>query len=383
AQVSLDNNDEDENPYTITVEGDAYGTSTAEPDIILKQDSNEIQNGGSYDFGTVQVGYQSAPVSFSIENTGTEDLQIESAGLTGGDTGDFQVDTSELSSTLAPGSSTSFSVTFVPQANGPRSADFTIRSNDPDEDPYSFSLSGTGSSTGVCDINVKQGSTNIPSGTGTYDFGTVEVNSFATATFTIENTGTADLSIGEISLTSGDTGQFSIDTSSMDTTVQPGGRTYFDISFAPTSSGSKSSTVSIKNNDPDENPYTFTVEGSGSSSPVPDINLRVEQTSYPSGSSYDFGSVQVGSSSKVLFYIENEGTEDLEITNILLTKGDRSDFSLDLSSTSYTISPGGSTSFKAVFTPQAAGERGRNLDINNNDSDENPYKLELTGFGVK
>jgi hypothetical protein len=45
---------------------------------------------------------------------------------------------------LAPGTSTTFKVTFKPAAKGKRVAALAIASNDPDEDPFGIKLSGEG-----------------------------------------------------------------------------------------------------------------------------------------------------------------------------------------------------------------------------------------------
>ena len=46
--------------------------------------------------------------------------------------------------TLAPGASTTFTVTFTPSAVGPRTAAIHIASNDSDENPFDIALTGTG-----------------------------------------------------------------------------------------------------------------------------------------------------------------------------------------------------------------------------------------------
>lgn len=82
--------------------------------------------------------------SFTIKNHGTALL----TGLTvvktaEGTPGDFAVG-SPGSSTLAPGATATFTVTFTPSALGVRTAQLQIASNDPDESPFRISLEGTG-----------------------------------------------------------------------------------------------------------------------------------------------------------------------------------------------------------------------------------------------
>lgn len=58
---------------------------------------------------------------------------------------DFSLVTPAATS-LAPGQSTTFTLTFLPSAAGNRQAMFSIASNDPDENPFYLLLSGNGTS---------------------------------------------------------------------------------------------------------------------------------------------------------------------------------------------------------------------------------------------
>jgi len=113
--------------------------------------------------------------------------------------------------------------------------------------------------------------------------------------------------------------------------------------------------------------------------PEPDINLKQSGNDVPIGGlGHDFSYIQIGtSSSPATFTIKNLGTDDLNITNILLTADDP-DFTVDLSSTVFTIPPSGITTFYVTFTPQGYG-RYRNLVINSNDPNVSLYNLRLEG----
>ena len=114
----------------------------------------------------------------------------------------------------------------------------------------------------VPEINLKQDMTNIADG-GSYDFGSHEVDTDTDVTFTTENTGTVNLTLGTpISLGGADAGQFSI-RQQPSSPVLPSGNTTFIVRFTPTSAGSKTASLSISNNDADENPYNFTITAVG------------------------------------------------------------------------------------------------------------------------
>ncbi|MCF8409579.1 MAG: hypothetical protein K9G36_11465 [Crocinitomicaceae bacterium] len=116
------------------------------------------------------------------------------------------------------------------------------------------------------EINIKQSSTNLVSGSGSFSLGTVTTGSSSSATtFTIENTGTATLNITgtpKVAI-SGHTSDFTIDETSTSATISASGSTTFTVTFSPTTTGARSATISIANDDSNENPYTFTVTGTG------------------------------------------------------------------------------------------------------------------------
>lgn len=93
------------------------------------------------DFGTVVAG-SSRSLTFVIRNRGTIDLtDLEVTKALNGTPGDFTLAT-PLPATLAPGSATTFSVTFAPLAAGARTATLLIANNDPDENPFDIRLAG-------------------------------------------------------------------------------------------------------------------------------------------------------------------------------------------------------------------------------------------------
>ena len=96
-----------------------------------------------------------------------------------------------------------------------------------------------------------------------YNFGNVQVGSSSAAqTFTVSNTGTANLVIGTIILTGTNANQFSkLNDNCSGQTLAPSGSCTVQVKFSPTSLGSKSATLSIPSNDPDENPLNVSLSG--------------------------------------------------------------------------------------------------------------------------
>ena len=101
---------------------------------------------------------------------------------------------------------------------------------------------------------------NIPDG-GSKAFGTVINGANTTQTFTIKNTGSADLT-GLTYILTGST-DFSVTASPTAPVSGPSGTTTFTVQFAPTSTGLKNASIAIANNDSDENPFDINLSGTG------------------------------------------------------------------------------------------------------------------------
>jgi endo-1,4-beta-D-glucanase Y len=116
---------------------------------------------------------------------------------------------------------------------------------------------------------------------------------------------------------------------------------------------------------------------------APEINVRQNTTDIPTAGSFAMGTVNVGSSSTTIaFTIQNNGTGDLLLSGapkIAIAGANPGDFVIDQTTTIGTVSAVSSTTFTVTFTPTAGGARSATLSIANNDSNENPYIINLTG----
>jgi hypothetical protein len=105
----------------------------------------------------------------------------------------------------------------------------------------------------------------MPSTADHTDFGGVALGRAITRTFTISNTGTADLTLTgtpAVSLTGIGAGDFNM-VAQPDTPVGSNTTTTFRVRFTPSVTGTRVATVTIANNDRDENPYDFVIQGLG------------------------------------------------------------------------------------------------------------------------
>ena len=96
---------------------------------------------------------------------------------------------------------------------------------------------------------------------GTFDFGAQLLGSNVTRSFTIQNAGTADLNVVNVSLSG--TGEFSLDLPGTLSTILSGDTTTFTVTFSPTAEGVQTTTVLIDSNDTDENPFEIQITANG------------------------------------------------------------------------------------------------------------------------
>lgn len=114
-----------------------------------------------------------------------------------------------------------------------------------------------------------------PAGTDLADgagqpFGTVNVGSTASLNFTIKNTGSGALTLSgspKVAIDGPDAAAFTV-TAQPASPIAAGGNSTFTVRFAPASSGAKTATLHIANNDPDEAPFDIALTGTGNARPV-------------------------------------------------------------------------------------------------------------------
>jgi hypothetical protein len=115
------------------------------PHLEVQQPADTVLAGSppTVDFGARNQGESAAKV-FTLKNTGLSPLTIGGAITVGGHAGDFTVNTAGMDSTVAPGTTTTLTVTFTPTIPGARASTLRISSNDPDRTVYDIAVSGTG-----------------------------------------------------------------------------------------------------------------------------------------------------------------------------------------------------------------------------------------------
>ena len=117
------------------------------------------------------------------------------------------------------------------------------------------------------DANVQGNSMNIADGDATpgpgnddTDFGNVTVGNNLVRTFTLQNTGTADLSVSSIM---SNNALFTIGALTPASPIPMGMSATFTVTFSPVAVGVQNATITINNNDCDEGVYDFAITGMG------------------------------------------------------------------------------------------------------------------------
>ena len=219
------NSDKTSGTYTIA----ASGVGTAVPTKI-------IGLSGNLAFGNVTVNTTQFTI-LTISNTGNTALTVSSITYPSGFSGPW-------SGTIPAGGSQPVTATFVPTAVQSYGGTVTVNS-DKTSGTYTIAASGVG-------IAVP---TKIIGLSGNLAFGNVTVNTTATATLTIANTGNTALTVSSISYPSGFSGTWS-------GTIAGGGSQPVTVTFAPTVAQSYSGTVTV-NSDKTSGTNTIDVSGMG------------------------------------------------------------------------------------------------------------------------
>lgn len=223
------------------------------------------------DFGEVDVSSGHVDHTFRIRNLGDATLNLTNAPPImkfGDHHSDFNVVAGGDDFTIAPGGYEDFTIRFDPSDLGLRSATITIGNDDSDEDPYNFAIQGTGAYPEMDvygnNVEIADGDT-TPSMLDHTDFGPVLVDGGSVdRTFRIWNHGVGTLNytyappIFVIPNT-----QFNIVAGGNDSSLPPGEYEDFTVRFNPSGTGIYSATIQMGNNDSDEDPYNFTIQGWG------------------------------------------------------------------------------------------------------------------------
>jgi hypothetical protein len=298
-------------------------------------------------FGNVGVN-KTATQSFTITNAGTATVNLGQSSITG--TG-FTIASGSLAGPVGVGQSVTVQIQFAPLTAAAASGSFTMVS-DASNSPFSVALSGTGTQPGLA------------SAPAALSFGNVGVKSSGSATVTLSNTGSANVTIAQASVSG--TG-FTIGGLTAGQVIQPGQSMNFTAQFSPTSAGSVSGSISVSSNAPNS-PMTIAVTGTGTQ---PGLGS--------SPATISFGNVPVGTNGTASVSLSNTGTANVTISQASATG---TGFTISGLAAGLTIQPGQNANFTAQFTPTSTGNASGSISVSSN-APNSPMTISVTGSGTQ
>ena len=342
---------------------------------VSSSESGAVADGGTDAQGVEPAG-TAKTVTYTVNNTGLSDLLVGPATSSGLNNVTIGSIGAPASTTVAPGGSTTFTVTYTPTIDGAFSFDLSFANNDGNENPYDITVSGT--ATGDAEIDVSSSEGGAVADGGTDAQGTEPAGTAKTVTYTVNNTGLSNLTLG----TATSSGLNNVTIGSIgapgSTSVAPGGSTTFTVTYTPTIAAAFSFDLSFANNDGNENPYDITVSGTATG----DAEIAVsssESGAVADGGTDAQGTEPAGTAKTVTYTVNNTGLSNLTLGTA--TSSGLNNVTIGSIGTpgSTSVAPGGSTTFTVTYTPTIAAAFSFDLSFANNDGNENPYDITVSG----
>ena len=229
------------------------------------------------------------------------------------------------------------------------------------------------------DISVEDQELNdLSSGSSEVKWLSPEIGTPLTQVFTIRNAGAATLDGLNASLSGPGAARFSLGSLGANSLL-PGSQMVLNVTFTPDSTIPASAILQITSNDLDESPFLVNLEGTL----PPEIAVEQPQgNDLSSGASSDWGQVILGTPVMRFFTVRNTGSDTLNLGSITVTRPQSGDYEFFAAATAPSLPSSGQTTIRISFTPSAVGTRDAVLNIPNNDPNESPFILNLSGMGV-
>lgn len=318
--ISIVSND----PTNPTMNVPLTGTGSAAPTGQLSASPTSLS------FGSVAIG-NNPTQQVAVTNTGNAAVQISKITPSGAG---FAVSGLTAPATLNPSDTATLSVSFTPAATGSVTGSIVITSN-ANGSPLTIALSGTGAQAG---LNVAPTS---------FNFGSVVEGQTKSQSFTITNTGSAALTIAQMSANGTD---FSISGLNTPATIDAGKTATFTALFAPTASGSLAGSVLISSNAPNS-PNAVALSGTGVAAT---LTLSANPTSV------SFTGINVGSSTSKSVTIANTGNTSLTVSQVSVNAKDFTETGI---STPLSLNAGQSAAMNISFAPTASEQISGNITV--------------------
>ncbi|WP_161571126.1 beta strand repeat-containing protein [Granulicella sibirica] len=312
----------------------------------------------SLNFGSQGLNTKSAPLTFSVTNTGSANLTITRVAST--NTAEFAIASDACTGkTIASGSNCLVSVTFDPNAGSTQTASIQVTDNATGS-PQALSV--TGLSVGIPQATFSPTSLTFSSqGVGTTS---------AAQTITLSNPGTDTLNISSVAITGTNATDFK-QTNTCGTSIAAKANCAISITFDPAAVGSRSASLSVTDN-------ANNTAGSVQTAALTGTGTGVQKISF-SPASLTFPSTNIGASSATqTITVSNPGSAALTISGITVTP--TGDYTQTNACTS-SLAAGSTCAITVTFKPSASGTRTASISVADG-ATGSPQTVALTGTGV-
>jgi len=386
------------NPALVEVSPGGVEIETSGNGVLIENDDATPSAGDHTDFGQAVQGGASLTRTFTVRNMGTAALTTSQLMVPAG----YTV-TEDLSASIAAGEQDTFTVELSTTAAGTFAGQISFNTNDDDENPFNFSITG--------EVEATEGSLLV--GVGSHgllaDTADQQIELFVTGGANVAGLNfnaqvadgesgpiisDVDLETGTI-LAGNNTGQtdngsndrqkfFSITTSNgtvaaeglfATLTVDTSG--IFDGEFDLTLTDVLGS-LDTEFLDASAQVIPATISAGDLHIVAPEVSVTMGGDEITDGQSdsIDFGSVVAGeSSSEVTFTVTNEGDADLTLGDLTLPSG----FEV-VEGLAGALAPAASDTFTVRWTPSGIGEKSGSITFNTNDSDESVFDFPVEGL---
>ncbi|MDB6080059.1 MAG: hypothetical protein JWO82_3806 [Akkermansiaceae bacterium] len=233
--------------------------------VTLMLNGGSVPYGSSLDQGTGEVGVLRSVSNFFLRNLDPVALPLASVGVTGGDTGDFEVtgwDGSPLPEGRLDSSGIPLAVAFTPRGGGLRSTTLRVVSADPAQGEFSVQLTGTGLLLPSLEFYAGKGAVLKPVGGVAEIFPLIPAGGKRVVkSYTVRNAGSADLTGLALSFSGMNAADFTA--GALPESLAPGESASFDVTFMPGLGGARRAKLRLVSNDQDRPEVTLDLVGQG------------------------------------------------------------------------------------------------------------------------
>ena len=302
-------------------------------------------NARSINFGNVPVG-KTQTHSVTVSNPGLGTMTITKASIVGSG---FAITGPSMPLVLAPKKTASIGVSFTPAASGTETGIISLTGSTRIRPVTTSNRRGREVPVSGASTTVSTTFTISLSGVGTISgqlavspaalaLGKVRIGASQTQSVTLANSGTSTVTVKQATVTGRG---FKMSGLSFPTTLSPGQKKTFSVTFTPQSAGSSTGSVAVTSDAP--NPVV--------SVPVSGVAVG-SNTLTSSPSSISFGSLPVNSTNTLSETLTNTGSSTVTVSQASVSG---TGFRVTGLSLPLTLAAGQSFTFGAVFAPTAGG----------------------------